>query len=110
MNLQQRFQQENYERRYIESDCGYICYNAYPDASIYIHELYVLPEKRALGEGRKLEGQLIQKEKPAVIYCDVDLTSKNPEISLKAILAGGYIIEECLSSKIILKRTIHRGR
>jgi hypothetical protein len=104
--LQKKFQQEKYDRKYIENIYGYICYNSYSDGSLYIHELFTVEEKRNSGKGRLLEKALIKQEKPKVIYCDVDLDSNNPEVALLSILHAGYKIDQSTPSRIILKKEI----
>jgi hypothetical protein len=106
MNLQKQFQAEQFNRKYLEDKDGYISYTTYSDNSLYIFEIYVRPEKRRSRLGTELEERLIKKEKPKVIYCDVDLTCNKPEEALQGILTAGYKINEVTSRNIILCKTI----
>lgn len=82
-------------------------YNTYPDNSVYIRHLYVKPERRGEGEGKRLEDELIEKEKPRIIYCDIDLTANNPESALAQILyRANYKIESVSPQQIILRKEL----
>ena len=104
--MQQQFQQEQFNRKYLEDKDGFISYTIYDDRSIYIYEIYVRPEARRKGAGTKLEEKLIAKEKPTVIYCDVDLQCNNPEAALQGILTADYKITEASNRMIILCKTV----
>lgn len=104
------FQEEQFNRKTIESDKGFITYNIYDDNSAYIHVLYVKPQYRSSGEAANLENILIDKHKPSCLYCYVDLTSNNPEISLQAIIGVGYQIEKTTLDKIVLRKEIDYAR
>lgn len=106
MNLQQKFQQEQFNRKYAECKDGFISYTIYDDRSLYIYEIYVRPEARRKGIGSLLEKELIKKERPSVIYCDVDLTCNKPEEALQGILTAGYKIKEATNRNIILCKKI----
>lgn len=106
MNLQKKFQEERYDRKYIENLSGYICYQSYDDGSLYVYELFVLPEKRKTSVGTLLEWKLIDKEKPRVIYCDVELKADNPEVALIAFMKRGYKIDQLLGDRIVLRKDI----
>ncbi len=100
------FQKEQFGRETIELDEGFITYSCYEDSSLYIHILYVKPEVRSKGVGQKLEQLLINKYAPKEIYCYVDLTSVNPEISMQAILGVGYKLWQSNNEKIVFKKTM----
>lgn len=108
--MQKNYQREKYDRKYIENKYGYICYNAYTDNSVFIHELHVEKEYRKKGKGSELEGELIKKEQPEVIYCDIDLTSNSPETALLAVLSVGYKITGSNSRSIICRKEIEWTR
>lgn len=101
------FQEEQFDRQTIELDEGFITYNTYEDNSLYIHILYVKPEYRSKGVGAKLERMLIELHNPNCLYCYVDLTSRDPDISLQAILGVGYNIDSVNPEKIVLKKVIN---
>lgn len=99
--------QEKYAAKFIESENGFIMYNSYPDNSVYIRHLYVKPEARGKGEGKNLEDLLIEKEKPVVIYCDIDLTANAAESSLSQILyRANYKIDSVSPQQIILRKEL----
>lgn len=100
------FQEEQFDRKTIETHEGFITYNIYQDESAYIHILYVKPEFRSAGIGKKLEDMIIEKHKPNCLYCYVDLQSKNPEVSLQAIIGVGYKIKSASSEKVVLSKDI----
>ena len=87
------FQEEQFDRQTVELDEGFITYTTFEDTSIYIHILYVKPEYRSEGIGAKLENIVIDSYNPTSLYCYVDLTSRDPDISLQAILGVGYTID-----------------
>ena len=104
------FYQEKYNSRIIRDDNGYILYNKYEDNSVYIQQLYVRPEFRNEGLGKQLEDELIEKENPSVIFCEVDLESNNPEISLAQIIKkAGYKIDRISNDgmKLVLYKKVN---
>lgn len=107
MNLLKMYFQEKYGVKVIESNDGFIMYNTYPDDSLYIRHLYVKPEARGKGEGKTLEDRLIEKEKPRIIYCDVDLTANDPETTLARIMyKANYKIESMNTHQIVLRKEL----
>lgn len=106
MSLYGRFQKELYGREIIEDEFGFILYSKFDDNSVYAHSLYVLPEKRNEGKGRELEARLIEKERPSVIYSYIDLTTNNPDLSIKAHFGAGYSIFAANETAITMKKEI----
>lgn len=103
------FAKEQFNRETIEiEDRGFITFNNYDDGSCYIHILYVKPQFRSSGIGRKLEQMIIDKYKPHTLYSYVDMISSNPEISLQAILGGGYSIDQTSQASIVLKKILEK--
>lgn len=90
--LYRKYQAELYNRKVISNDNGFILYNVYNDDSLYIHGIYVDSDARGKNAAEKLEAELIELHNPKVITCYVDLTTNNPELSLKVILARGYTV------------------
>ncbi|MCK9370535.1 hypothetical protein M0R04_11545 [Candidatus Dojkabacteria bacterium] len=107
MELYATYLKELYGRDIIYNDHAFITYNAYEDNSLYIHSIYVKDEYRALGEGSKLEQELILKYKPLLVTCFVDLTTGDPTLSLKVILSRGYIIDVVDNTKITLFKNLY---
>ena len=101
-----KYLKEKYNRKVLESKHGFITYEMYSDRSCLIDILWVSKEKRGTGEGRKLEKSLIDKEKPKVIFCEVDKYSKEWELALTILVKGGYSIYEEYDHKFVLFRNI----
>ncbi len=95
-----------YDRDVLIDEHGFIVYKIYEDNSLYIHAIYVEKDKRKEGYGRYLEQKVINKENVSSVYCYVDLTTSNPELSLKSILMGGYTIHASDQEKIVLRKDI----
>lgn len=98
-----------YNRDVLVEEHGFVVYQKFEDNSLYIHALYVDRDKRGDGYSLYLEEKLIEKETPDVCFCYVDLTTKNPTLSLKLILLGGYEIYESSSQTVSLKKD-YRGQ
>lgn len=106
MDMYNRYCKEMYGRDVLVEEHGFIVYKIYEDNSLYIHAIYVDKDKRKEGYGRYLEQKVINKENPSSVFCYVDLTTNNPELSLKSILMGGYNIHNTTSETIILKKNV----
>ena len=87
-----QYQKEKYNRKVVENEYGFICYNVYADGSLYIQTLYVIPEARAEGKGKSLEQYVIEKEGPKVVFCKVDRRSNDWEDVLRIIMGSGYSV------------------
>ncbi len=106
MNMYKDYCREMYDRDVLIDEHGFIVYKIYEDNSLYIHAIYVEKDKRKEGYGRYLEQKVINKENVSSVYCYVDLTTSNPELSLKSILMGGYTIHASDQEKIVLRKDI----
>lgn len=106
VDMRAAFDKEQFNRDTIETDKGLLVYNKYEDNSVYVHILYIKPEFRVGGEGKKLIDMMVDKENPHTIYTYVDINTNNPELSLIAILKGGGIIDSLQSNRIIIKNII----
>ena len=106
MELYANYCKEMYGRDIITDEYGFIVYTAFEDDSLYIHSVYVTEEKRGTNYYTYLEDKVISKEEPTSIFCYVDLTTKNPTQSLKAILKAGYEIVDSNKESLMLKREI----
>lgn len=98
--------QEKYNTKVVKDNDGYILYNAYSDGSLYVRQFFIKKEARNKSKSRYYEQLLIEKEKPEIIYCDVDLTANDADHALMIILIGGYKIDKVYNDKIILCREI----
>lgn len=107
MDYYKKYQQELYGRDILETEHGFIIYKFFPeDSLLYIHSLYIDERFRKLSIGKNLEQSLIDSLKPDRCLCYVDLETRNPELSLKAILAANYNILKVDSNKIVLEKRI----
>jgi hypothetical protein len=107
MNLYKKYIKEKYDRDIINGNECFIEYKKYSDGSLYIYTLFVSKEARDNGLGFGLEQILIEKEKPTMIFCDIDLTSNNAELALIQIIKKAkYKIHESHSDKIILVKDL----
>ena len=104
MELYANYCKEMYGRDIISDEHGFIVYKAYEDRSLYIHAIYVNEGKRQDGHAYKLEKAVIDKENPSSVFCYVDLTTNNPDLSLSVILAAGYKVFNTTSESIMLKK------
>lgn len=104
--MQDKFQEEMYGRKTLETDRGYLLYSVFDDGSLYIHQAYVKPEFRNKGAVTKMERQLIEKYGIKLLACYVDCTSRNPEQSLLSILQAGYKINRINENSIELFKEV----
>jgi len=104
------YQKEKYNREVIENDDGFINYVKYDDGSVYINILYVKKESRNKGTGKELERKLIEKEKPTLIFCDIDMESIGWELALIQIVTQAhYKYESTVGKRIVLYKEISNG-
>lgn len=105
-NLIKQYFIEQYNYDFVESDHGYIMYKKYEDNSVYIEQMYIDKSWRNKGIGQALFRVLVDKEKPASVYCDIDLSSKHGRESLEKFINHGFT--ECSkpseSRRILVKR------
>jgi len=98
---------EKYNRKLEESPNGFIDYAIYPDRSMYIFTLFVSKESRDKGEAFALEQEIIQKEKPLIIFCDIDKDSNKWVKALVQICKkADYKVYNDLEDKVILVKEI----
>lgn len=101
---------EKYNRKLEESDNGFIEYDIFPDGSMYIYTLFVDKESRNKGEGKALETYILEKEKPYVVFCDIDRESNDWEITLAQLTGkGGYEIYHQNKEQIVLWKVITKN-
>jgi hypothetical protein len=94
----------------VESKNGFIDYAMYDDGSMYIFTLFVSKEARNEGEGAALEEHIIKKEKPQVIFCDIDKDSNNWELALNQIMKkAGYEIYQDKEDQVVLWKVITKN-
>lgn len=102
-----QYLKEKYNRKLVESKNGFIDYAIFDDNSMYIYTLFVSKEARCKGEGAALEAHIIKKEKPEVIFCDIDKESNNWELTLAQLTGkGGYSIYRETEDQVVLWKTI----
>lgn len=103
MKKYRKYVKEKYNREILETDNGFIEYECFPDGSMYVYILYVDEEARNKGEAKELEKKLIEKEKPTIIFCDVDKDSNGWDIALFQLTKlGGYEIFEETEDVVVL--------
>ena len=102
-----KYQLEKYGRKVIEDEFGFITYIRHNDDSLYINILFVEKESRNKGKGKELERRLIEKEKPSLIFCDIDMESVGWELALIQIVTqAGYKYDSTIGKRIILYKEI----
>ncbi len=87
-------QKELYDRDVYETEHGFIVYQAFEDGSLYLHLLYVKDNLRGNGVGTQIVDEVVELTKSKVLISYVDLTTKNPELSIKAHLGYGMKIRK----------------
>jgi len=80
MELYAAFQKELYGRKVIWDDNGFITYEPLEDGSMYLHSIYIKPEKRLKGAASVLIEKVVFEENPTSLSSYIDTTSKNKEI------------------------------
>lgn len=103
-----KFQKEIYGRDTITSPDGFICFEKCKDDSVYLHTIYIKPDKRESGAGMKLLNTVIEVTNPTHLSSYVDLTTKNPELSILAHLKAGFKILESNATCIIFHKEVNR--
>jgi hypothetical protein len=107
MKLYKKYLEEKYDRKIIEDKDGFIEYKKFSDGSVYIYTLFVSKDSRNHGLGHGLELQMIAKESPTLIFCDIDLNSYGAEIALSQIIKKAkYKIHKTEHDKIILFKEV----
>ena len=95
MRLWSLYQQEKYGYKSISRtvegiDVAIIIYGMFDDRSCIIDTLFVEKAFRNQGIGKELEKEVIDKEHPLSLHCQVDLTAKNAELIMRQFYDDGY--------------------
>ena len=106
MRLYTDYCKEMYGRDVIAYEHGFIVYKLYTDNSLYIHAIYVDEDKRGTDYYRRLEYSALKETQPDSVYCYVDLTTVNPDQSLRAIMKAGYKIWKSTPESIMLLKEL----
>lgn len=107
MTILRRFLKEQYNRRFIEhEDSGVLVYSKYDDSSVYVQILYVVPEKENQGIGKKMITELIDKEKPTIIICDVDYSNKDYLTSIKKFHDYGFTFMKEITNAVVMYKVL----
>lgn len=100
------FQKEMYGRETMCNEHGFITYKCFEDMSLYIHSIYVKENRRDLHIGKNMVDGLVEITKCTKIYSYVDLTTNNPELSIKAHLGYGFKIHKTAQETISFVKEI----
>lgn len=106
MSLYTDYCKEMYGRDVIVDEHGFIVYKLYKDNSLYIHAIYVDENKRGTDHYRRLEYAALSETQPDSVYCYVDLTTLNPDQSLRAVMKAGYKIYKSTPESIMLLKEL----
>jgi len=106
-----QYLKEKYNRKLVESENGFIDYELFDDGSMYIYTLFVSKESRNKGEAFALEQEVIDKENPTAIFCDIDKDSNNWVLTLVQICKkADYKVCQDLEDKVVLYKELNYGK
>lgn len=100
------FQKEMYGRDTLHTEHGFVVYKAYEDMSLYIHAIYVKKSRRDLKIGSEMVDHIVESTKCNKIYSYVDLTTENPELSIKAHLGYGFKVHKATQDSMSFVKEI----
>ena len=107
MCLYAKFIKERENIKIIESEISFVTYSL---GNIFrIHDMYVVPEFRHSGEGRRLEQPLIKIAKECgydKIFCTVVPSTANATYNLHIFLKDGFVLDSCTTNLIVLYKLI----
>ncbi len=109
MSLYSKYVTERTNKQILETEYGFATYN-FPDATtVYIEDIYVLPEHRKSGLAAAIANEIvvIAKEKGCTqILGSVVPTANNSTDSLKVLLAYGMKLRNCSNDFIVFQKDI----
>lgn len=109
MSLYKNYIEEKSDKLILETDKGFIVYQ-YPDpTTVYIEDIYILPEFRKEYIGTAMANQIVQEAKQkgcTKLIGSVIPTTKDCTSSLAAFLAYGMKLDSCTNNFILLSRSI----
>jgi len=109
MSLYAQYIKERTNKSMIETDKGYVLYSFPDKETVYLEDLYVLPEHRTEGHCRYLDSEVAVKAKEA--GCSKMITSVvpaaiNSTISLKVAIACGYTLDSSADNFILFSKVL----
>ena len=109
MSLYAEYARELLGRSVIETDKGFITYR-YPDEStVYIENLYVIPDFRKTALASAMADEVILEAKTkGCTKClgSVIPSANNSTVSMKVLLAYGFQIDSATTDFILMKKDI----
>lgn len=102
-------QRELYNRDVYETDHGFLVYKACEDSSVYLHLMYIDKKVRDNGIASQMIDEVVELTKATVLVSYVDLTTSNPELSVKAHLGYGFSIIAADATSITFKKEVTHG-
>ena len=85
----------------------FIIYNIYDDGSMFVRLTFITKKARGLRSITRIEEELIEKEKPTSIWCEIEKKNKNwDRIAHTYIRRRGYKIDRIDDDKVVLYREI----
>lgn len=114
MNLIQMFSAYSEEkgfgpRIHYAEGVGFATYHLLGEGKCYLEEIYVVPEKRKTGEGRKIADTVCEIAKESgrnILIGSVNQQAKTKDDSMKAFLAYGMKLEQNEGDMVYLKKEI----
>lgn len=109
MSLYSAYIRERTNKDIIEIPEGFVVYEFINNTTVYIEEIFVLPEHRRSDIARDLANQVlgIAKEKGySKVLGSVDTRARNAEDSIKVLLAYGMTLDSANQNLIIFKKDI----
>ena len=107
MTILERFLREQYNREFIKhEDSGILVYSKYDDGSVYVQIFYVLEDETNKGIGTKMITELIEKENPTMIVCDVDYANKDYIDSIRKFTNYGFNFLKEITNAVVLYKVL----
>jgi predicted GNAT family acetyltransferase len=109
MGLYAQYIREKTNDKIIETDIGFATYRYIEDNTVYIVDVFVMPEFRKTGHGSGLADQVVLEAKSKgyrKLVVSVVPSSKNSTDSLKVILAYGMKLKSSSNDFIVFEKEI----
>jgi hypothetical protein len=109
LSLFSQYIQERTDRQVLEAEHGFATYIINPNKTVYIEDLYIVPEQRKSGLASKFTNDIIEIAKLqgcTKLYGSVVPTTKTSTESLKAFLAFGMRLDSSTNDFIVLSKDI----
>jgi len=106
MNLYAKYLLEREGIHTLETSYGFVTYQCLEDQTVYIMDLYVLPEYRQHTPAQELADAVVELTQAKIVLGSISPDSKNAHQSLVRLLAYGMTLWKIENNLIFFKKEV----